>query len=107
LGDAPVLTAGQQVVPVRLKLGQRPQQGLNAGQQVLAIPAPTDPSSALGQALTQAQPVRATVVSAGDPDQATGDVVVDLRVPDSKAVALARNAATGGMTLVLLPGAAQ
>ena len=51
VGDAPVLAAGQQLVPVRLKLGQRPQQGLNAGQQVLAVPAPADPSSPGGQAL--------------------------------------------------------
>ncbi len=107
IGDAPVLAAGQQVVPVRLKLGQRPQQGVSAGQLVLAVPAPVDPSSPAGQALSQAQPVPATVVSAGDPDPATGDVVVDLRVPDSAAVGLARNAATGALTLVLLPGAAQ
>ena len=107
VGDAPVLAAGQQLVPVRLKLGQQPQQGLSAGQQVLAVPAPADPSSPGGQALSQAQPARATVVSAGDPDPATGDVVVDLRVPDSDAVALARTAATGAMTLVLLPGAGQ
>ena len=60
-----------------------------------------------GQALSQAQPVRASVVSTGEPDPATGDVVVDLRVPDADAVALAREAATGAMTLVLLPGAAQ
>jgi len=129
VGDAPVLASGQQLVPVRLKLGQRPQQGLSAGQQVLAVPAPADPSSPVAQALSKAQPVQATVVSAGDPDPATGDVVVDLRVPDSDALALTRNAATGALaltrnaatgalaltrnaatgalTLVLLPGAAQ
>ena len=106
VGDAPVLAAGQQLVPVRLKLGQRPQQGLSAGQQVLAVPAPVDPNSPAGQALSQAQPVQATVVSAGEPDTATGDVVVDLRVPESAAVGLARNAATGALTLLLLPGAA-
>jgi hypothetical protein len=33
-------------------------------------------------------------------------VVVDLRVPESAAVGLARNAATGALTLLLLPGAA-
>jgi len=107
IGETPVLAAGQQLVPVRLKLGQRPQQGLSAGQQVLAVPAPADPSSPVAQALSKAQPVQATVVSAGDPDPATGDVVVDLRVPDSDAIALAHNAATGALTLVLLPGAAQ
>ncbi len=107
VGDAPVLASGQQLVPVRLKLGQRPQQGLSAGQQVLAVPAPADPSSPVAQALSKAQPVQATVVSAGEPDSATGDVVVDLRVPDGDAIALARSAATGALTLVLLPGAAQ
>lgn len=103
VGDAPVLAAGQQLVPVRLKLGQRPQQGLSPGQQVLAVPAPGDQGSPAGQALMQAQPVKAVVVSAGDPDPATGDVVVDLRVPDGDAVGLARTAATGALTLVLLP----
>ncbi len=107
VGDAPVLASGQQLVPVRLKLGQRPQQGLNTGQQVLAVPAPADPSSPIAQALSKAQPVQATVVSAGDPDPATGDVVVDLRVADSEAIGLAHSAATGALTLVLLPGAAQ
>ena len=107
IGDAPTLAAGQQVVPVRLKLGQRPQQGLTTGQQVLAVPAPADPAAPAGQSLSQAQPVRATVAAAGDPDPATGDVVVDLRVPDSDSISLARIAATGSLTLVLLPGAAQ
>ncbi len=103
VGDAPVLAFGQQLVPVRLKLGQRPEQGLSPGQQVMAVPSPADQGSPAGQALMQAQPVKAVVVSAGDPDPATGDVVVDLRVPDSDAVGLARTAATGALTLVLLP----
>ena len=51
--------------------------------------------------------MKASVASAGEPDPATGDVVVDLRVPDGDAVSLARIAATGSLTLVLLPGAAQ
>lgn len=107
IGEAPTLAAGQQVVPVRLKLGQRPERGLATGQLVLAVPAPADPAAPVGVTLSQAQPVRASVASAGEPDPATGDVVVDLRVPDSDAVSLARIAATGSLTLVLLPGAAQ
>jgi hypothetical protein len=106
VGDAPVLASGQQLVPVRLKLGQRPQQGLAPGQQVLAVPAPADPQSPGGQVLVKAAPVRAVVVLAGDPDPATGDVVVDLRVPDGDAVALARTGATGALTLVMLPAGA-
>ena len=39
-------------------------------------------------------------------DPATGDVVVDLRVRDSEAVALARTGATGALTLVMLPAGA-
>lgn len=106
VGDAPVLASGQQLVPVRLKLGQRPEQGLSPGQQVLAVPASADPQSPVGQLLAKAEPVRAFVVSAGDPDPATGDVVVDLRVPDSDAAALARVGATGSLTLVVLPAGA-
>lgn len=106
VGAARTLSAGQNVVPVRLKLGQRPQQGLTSGQAVLAVPAPPDPSSPAGSALTQLQPFKATVVSSGDPDPATGDVVVDVRVAEADAVGLARVAATGSVTLVVLPGGA-
>lgn len=104
IGPAPVLAAGQDLVPVRLKLGQRPQQGLSPGQRVLAVPAPADPGSPAGQSLLATAPIRATVVSSGDPDPASGDVVVDLQVPEKVAVALARTAATGSMTLLVVAG---
>ncbi len=105
VGDgAPGLGAGQNLVPVRLKLGQRPTQALTPGQAVLAVPAPLDPTSPGGAALTQLAPFTATVASAGDPDPSTGDVVVDLRVAAGSAVGLARAAATGSVTLVVLPG---
>jgi hypothetical protein len=103
IGEARSLAVGQELVPVRLKLGQRPQQGLSPGQRVLAVPAPADQGSPAGQSLLQAQPIRAVVISSGDPDPASGDVVVDLQVPESDAVALARIAATGSMTLLVLP----
>lgn len=103
VGESAAVTAGQVLVPVRAKLGQRPQQGLSFGQQVLAVPAPEDPSSPAGQALAQAAPIRASVVSAAEPDPTTGDVVVDLRVPDKDAVGLARAAATRSVMLLLLP----
>ncbi len=104
VGDAPTLANGQNLVPVRLKLGQRPEQGLSAGQAVLAVPAPADPNSPGGAKLVQVQSIGAIVVSSGQPDPATGDVVVDLRIPQADAVGLARAAATGSVTLVLLPG---
>lgn len=104
VGDAPVLTAGQDLVPIRVKLGQRPAQGLTPGQAVLAVPAPQDPTSPGGTALTTAQPIKATVASFGQPDPATGDLVVDLRVPAADAVGLARAAGTGSVTLVVLSG---
>ncbi|MGB8380084.1 MAG: SAF domain-containing protein, partial [Dermatophilaceae bacterium] len=102
VGDAPALPAGQVLVPARLTLGQRPQQGLSFGQVVLAVPAPADPASPGSAALLAASPIRATVVSCGEPDPANGDVVVDLRVPQGEAVGLARAAATGSLTLVVL-----
>lgn len=107
VGAAPPVAAGQDLVPVRLKLGQRPQQGLTPGQVVLAVPAPADPSSPAGTALSGAAPIKATVGSYGEPDPATGDVVVDLRVPEADAVGLARAAATGSLTLVVLSGGGQ
>ena len=102
VGQAPTLAAGQDLVPVRVKLGQRPAQGLTFGQAVLAVPAPVDPTSPDGTVLLAVQPIRATVASFGEPDPATGDVVVDLKVPQADAVALARAAATGSVTLVVL-----
>lgn len=106
MGDAAALPAGQVLVPARLTLGQRPQQGLSFGQVVLAVPAPADPASPGGAALLAAAPIRATVASCGEPDPASGDVVVDLRVPQGEAVALARAAATGSLTLVVLASGA-
>jgi len=105
VGDrSPGLAAGRNLVPVRLKLGQRPTQALVMGQAVLAVPAPLDPSSQGGSALTQLAPFTATVASAGDPDPSTGDVVVDVQVAATDAVGLARAAATGSVTLVVVPG---
>ncbi len=104
VGDgSPGLAAGQDLVPVRLRLGQRPTRALIAGQSVLAVPAPLDPTSQGGAALTQLAPFSATVSSAGDPDPSTGDVVVDLQVASGDAVGLARAAATGSVTLVIVP----
>ena len=104
VGDGPPgLAAGQNVVPVRLKLGQRPTQALAPGQAVLAVPAPPDPSSLGGAVLSQVSPFTATVAASGDPDPSTGDVVVDLQVGAGDAVALARAAATGSITLVVVP----
>lgn len=103
VGESAAVTAGQVLVPVRARLGQRPQQGLSFGAQVLAVPAPADSSSPAGQALAGVAPIRATVVSVGEPEAATGDVVVDVRVPDKDAVGLARAAATGSLTLLVLP----
>jgi len=105
VGDgSPGVAAGQNLVPVRLKLGQRPTQALTPGQAVLAVPAPLDPTSQGGAALTQLAPFSATVAAAGDPDPSTGDVVVDLQVASGDAVGLARAAATGSVTLVVVPG---
>jgi hypothetical protein len=104
VGDAPTLTAGQDLVPVRVKLGQRPERGLTAGELVMVVPAPVDPTSPGGATLLAVEPIKATVVSVGEPDPATGDVVVDLQVPQGSAVALARAAATGSVTLVVLGG---
>ena len=104
VGDgSPGVAAGQNLVPVRLKLGQRPTQALIPGQSVLAVPAPLDPTSQGGAALTQLAPFSASVAAAGDPDPSTGDVVVDLQVASGDAVGLARAAATGSVTLVVVP----
>ncbi len=103
VGTGAVLPAGQTLVPVRLQPGQRPAQGLAPGQSVLAVPAPADPSAPAGAAVTARAPLGATVLSMGEPDPSTGDVVVDVRVAAEDAVDLARVAATGSVTLVVVP----
>jgi SAF domain len=107
VGSSPLLTAGQVLVPLQLKPGQMPSVGVTPGQQVLLVATPVDTSQSAG-AGAPADPIEATVAESGEPDAATAVTVVDVRVSQDVGVSLARMAASGNVTVVVLPpGAAR
>lgn len=105
VGASALLTAGQVLVPLQLKPGQLPSVGLTPGQQVLLVATPVDATpGALAGAPTD--PIQATVAESGEPDAATAVTVVDVRVPADVGASLARMAAGGNVTVVVLPAGA-
>lgn len=93
--------AGTAIVPVPLKPSQLPARPLQPGDRLLVVPAP---DASAGTPTAQANPVTATVAEIGAPTD-DGTVVVDLRVPEGQASALAQLAAGGHVAVVVLPGA--
>ena len=105
VGASPLLTAGQVLVPLQLKPGQLPAVGVAPGQMVWLVDTPVDTGQG-AQAGAQpgaVDPIEATVAESGEPDPATLVTVVDVRVPQDQGVSLARMAASGNVTVVLLP----
>jgi SAF domain len=105
IGASPLLTAGQVLVPLQLKPGQQPAVGVAPGQPVLVVPTPVDTAQGVAGGIP-ADPINATVAEAGEPDAATGVTVVDVRVPADQGGSLARMAAGGNVTVVVLPAVA-
>jgi hypothetical protein len=102
VGASPLLTAGQVLVPLQLKPGQLPAVGVAPGQQVLLVATPVQTGQG-AQAGTPADTIQATVAESGVPDAATAVTVVDVRVPQDQGGSLARMAAGGNVTVVVLP----
>ncbi|RKS78604.1 SAF domain-containing protein [Actinomadura pelletieri DSM 43383] len=94
---------GQQVVPVALKASQLPARGLAPGDQVLVIAAPgqqgQDPA-APGTRDQLTQDTAATVDRVSAPD-AEGSVRVDLVVDARVGPAIAKQASTGRLAVVV------
>jgi hypothetical protein len=105
VGASPLLTAGQVLVPLQLKPGQLPSVGVAPGQQVLLVATSVDASPGVS-AGAPADPIVATVAESGEPDAATAVTVVDVRVPQDVGASLARMAAGGNVTVVVLPAGA-
>jgi len=101
VGQSQSLTAGQVLVPLQLKPGQLPAVGLAPGQQVLLVATPVNTGQG-AQADSPADPIQATVAESGAPDAATAVTVVDVRVPQDVGASLARMAASGNVTVVVL-----
>ena len=69
---------------------------------VLLVATPADTAQA-GPAVGGADPIKASVAESGVPDPSTGVTVVDVRVPQDAGASLARMAAGGNVTVVVLP----
>jgi hypothetical protein len=91
--------AGQVLVPVALKPSQLPASGLSGGDHVVVVWAPGASASAASQA-TPGRNFAGEVEAVSPPDQDDYDVV-DLLVPATDGTALAKEAATGNIALVV------
>ena len=90
---------GQDLVPVAVKPSALPASGLAPGDQVLAIATPA--SSGSGAAAVLTQPVPAVVEAVQTVTDQSGQAVVDLLVAASLGPAVAQQAATGQIALVV------
>lgn len=91
---------GQDLVPVALKPSALPASGLAPGDQVLAVPTPASGGSGSGAAVLT-HPVPAVVEAVGTTTDQSGDDVVDLLVAAGLGPAVAGQAATGQIALVV------
>ncbi|WP_328863275.1 SAF domain-containing protein [Streptomyces sp. NBC_00306] len=113
--DRSLVQDGEQLVGIGLKPDRLPATRLSAGDRVLVVYTPADgaadrssadpgPDADGGTAPQAPTAVSARVVRVGEPQQATGDVVVDVAVPQAQGPGLAAQAATGRIALVVEPG---
>ncbi len=91
---------GQELVPVALKPSALPASGLAPGDQVLAVATPPSGGSGSGAAVLT-HPVPAVVEAVGTTTDQNGDDVVDLLVAAGLGPAVAGQAATGQIALVV------
>jgi hypothetical protein len=95
---------GQQIVPVALEPARIPARGLAPGDSVLVVvtQGKTASGDGAGRPAQGGADVRATVDRVGRPD-ADGRIVVDLLLSAQAGPSVARQAAAGGIALVLTP----
>jgi hypothetical protein len=91
---------GQDLVAVALKPSALPASGLAAGDQVLAVPTPASGGSGTAAAVLT-HPVTAVVEAVSTAPDQNGDDVVDLLVDAALGPAVAQQAATGQIALVV------
>ncbi|MEV6332847.1 SAF domain-containing protein [Streptomyces sp. NPDC051909] len=99
---------GERLVGIGLKAAQMPATRLSPGDKVLVVATPPD-----GQTVPagngdrpEPQQIAARIVRVGEKQASTGDTVVDVAVPSQFGPALAAQAATGNVALVVdAPGA--
>lgn len=106
LGTNDGFTAGQVLVGLALKAGQFPARGVSAGESVMIVATPgaaIGSSSQASSTSSTASATEAVVSEVGTMDPTSGITVIDVRVPTAAGVPLAQLAATGNLTLILLP----
>lgn len=92
---------GEDLVPVALKPSALPASGLAPGDQVLAVATPATGGSGSGAAAVLTSPVPAVVEAVTTAADQNGNDVVDLLVAASLGPAVAQQAATGQIALVV------
>jgi hypothetical protein len=97
---------GQELVPVALKPSGLPASGLSPGDQVLVVATPATAGGGSGAAPVLTQPVPAVVEAVDAVTDQSGFDVVDLLVGSATGPALAQQAATGQIALVVTHRAA-
>ncbi|MFF1511906.1 SAF domain-containing protein [Streptomyces sp. NPDC058326] len=94
---------GERLVGIGLKASQMPASRLSPGDKVLVVSTPADGQIA-GEKESEAagpQQIAARIVRVGERQQTTGEQVVDVAVPAQFGPALAAQAATGNVALVV------
>lgn len=92
--------AGQVLVPLPLKPSELPASGLAAGDHLIVVPAPGAQGSS-GAPVPAGRSIAGTVEAVSRGPGQDGLQVVDLLVPAASGPALAREAAAGGIALVV------
>lgn len=106
LGTGSGFTAGDAIVSLPLGEGRLPARGLRPGQTVLLVTTPTangTPSSSASPTDSIRSGVVATVTEVGATNPGTSVTVVDVTVGVQTGAELAQLAATGNLSLLLLP----
>jgi len=96
---------GERLVGIGLKASQMPATRLSPGDKVLVVATPADgqTTAAAGKDGDRREPqqIAARIVRVGEKQASTGDTVVDVAVPSQFGPALAAQAATGNVALVV------
>ncbi|MGW8767855.1 SAF domain-containing protein [Streptomyces sp. NPDC055815] len=98
-----LVKAGERLVGIGLKTSQMPATRLSPGDKVLVVATPSEGQTGAGEDGKQKEPVQiaARIVKVGEKQATTGDTVVDVAVPSQFGPALAAQAATGDVALVV------
>lgn len=95
---------GEQLVGVSLKPSQIPASRLSPGQRVLVVSTPDEQTAAADKETgleRKPKTLAVSVVAVGSPAVGTGNVVVDVAVPVKDGPALAAQAATGNVSVIV------